>query len=138
MTTNTKTKDIKHNWILIDLKGETLGRVSTKIAGLLMGKGKPSFSPHLDLGDNVVAINSDQIAVTGKKLSDKKYYRHSGYPGGFREVSLGEQMAKDSRRVIEKSVKGMLPKNKLQDIRLRRLKVFKDEKHPYQAQLETK
>lgn len=135
MTTNPKVKEIVHAWHLIDLSGQTLGRVSTKIASLLMGKGKATFSPHLDMGDNVIAIDSDQIKVTGKKMENKKYYRHSGFPGGLREVNLGEQMEKDSRKVIEKAVKGMLPKNKLQDIRLRRLRVFKNETHPYKAQL---
>lgn len=133
--TNT---NIKHNWHLINLSGQTLGRISTQIAGLLMGKSKTAFSPNLDMGDTVVAINADQIKVTGKKMQNKKYYRHSGYPGGLREINLGELLAKDSRKVIEKAVKGMLPKNKLQDPRLRRLKVFKDEKHPYKAQFETK
>lgn len=127
--------ETKRNWHLIDLSGQTLGRVSTKIAGLLIGKGKVNQVSNLDQGDFVVAINSKDIQVTGKKLSDKKYRRHSGYPGGFREETLGELMAKDSRRVIEKSVKGMLPKNKLQAPRLSRLKVFKDDRHPYASQL---
>jgi len=127
----------KSNWHLIDLSGQTLGRVATQIAGLLMGKHKAAYFPNLDQGDYVVAINSDQIKVTGKKLADKKYYRHSGYPGGLKEVTLGEQMEKDSRKVIEKAVKGMLPKNKLQEPRLRRLKVFKDASHPYNNQLKT-
>ncbi len=126
---------INPKWHLIDLADKTLGRVSTQIAGLLIGKNKPTYSPNLDEGDFVVAINSDKITVTGKKLTDKSYYRHSGYPGGLRSITLGEQMKKDSRRVIETSVKGMLPKNKLQDPRLRRLKVFKDDRHPYAAQL---
>ena len=121
-------------WHLIDLSGQTLGRISTRIAGLLIGKDKATFSPNLDDGDFVVVINSDGIKVTGKKLTDKSYYRHSGYPGGLREITLGEQIKKDSRRVIEIAVKGMLPKNKLQDPRLRRLKVFKNAVHPYAAQ----
>lgn len=128
----------KPSWHLIDLKDQTLGRVATQIATLLMGKLKASYSPNLDQGDFVVALNSDQIKVTGKKMTDKSYYRHSGYPGGLKEITLGEQMEKDSRRVIEKAVKGMLPKNKLQTPRLHRLKVFKDDKHPYAAQLNIK
>ncbi len=100
----------KTNWHLIDLKEQTLGRVATQIATLLMGKQKASYSPNLDHGDYVVALNSDQIKVTGKKMEDKSYYRHSGYPGGLKEITLGQQMEKDSRRVIEKAVKGMLPK----------------------------
>ncbi len=135
MTTTTKAKEIKRNWHFIDLSGKTLGRISTEIALHLMGKNKTTFSPNMDDGDFVVAINAKDIVVTGKKLADKKYQRHSGFPGGFREETLGELMAKDPRKVIEKSVKGMLPKNKLQDVRLRRLKVYKDEKHPYAQQL---
>ena|SRR3989344_3765537 len=134
MTTPISSKDIKRNWHLVDLSGQTLGRVSTIIAELLIGKGKVNRAPNLDMGDFVVAINSSKIVVTGKKLSDKKYRRHSGYPGGFREETLGEMMEKDSRKVIEKSVKGMLPKNKLQAPRLTRLKVFKDASHPYLSQ----
>ena len=135
MTTPISAKEIKRHWHLIDLSGQTLGRVSTQIAAFLMGKGKVNQTPNLDMGDYVVAINAAKIKVTGKKLASKKYQRHSGYPGGFREETLGELMERDSRQVIEKSVKGMLPKNKLQSPRLRRLKVFKDETHPYKAQL---
>lgn len=134
-TLSTKQKDITRNWHLIDLKGQILGRASTEISGLLMGKAKVNQSDNLDGGDYVVAINSDEIKVTGKKLTDKKYYRHSGYPGGLKEATLGEKMAKDSRKVIELAVKGMLPKNKFQDPRLRRLKVFKNATHPYQSQI---
>ncbi len=135
MTTTLKAKEIKRNWHLIDLSGKTLGRISTEIALLLMGKHKATFSPNMDDGDFVVAINAKDIVVTGKKLANKKYQRHSGYPGGFREETLGALMIRDPRKVIEKSVKGMLPKNKLQDLRLRRLKVYKDEKHPYAQQI---
>ena len=135
MTTPISAKEIKRNWHLLDLSGQTLGRVSTIIAELLIGKGKVNLTPNLDMGDFVVAINAAKIKVTGKKLADKKYRRHSGFPGGFREETLGELMKRDPRQVIEKSVKGMLPKNKLQAPRLARLKVFKDEKHPYVQQL---
>ena len=136
MTTPISAKEIKRNRHLMDLSGQTLGRISTQIAALLMGKAKVNQTPNLDMGDYVVAINAKDIKVTGKKLADKKYRRHSGFPGGFREETLGELMARDCRKVIEKSVKGMLPKNKLQAPRLARLKVFKDEKHPYAAQLQ--
>lgn len=135
MTTPVSAKEIKRRWHFIDLSGQTLGRVSTVIAELLIGKSKVNRSPNLDMGDFVVAINAAKIKVTGKKLADKKYRRHSGFPGGFREETLGEMMEKDCRRVIEKSVKGMLPKNKLQAPRLTRLKVFKDDRHPYAQQL---
>lgn len=134
MTIPVSAKEINRRWHLIDLEGETLGRVSTIIAELLIGKSKINRSPNLDMGDFVVAINAAKIKVTGKKLADKKYRRHSGYPGGFREETLGEMMERDCRKVIEKSVKGMLPKNKLQAPRLTRLKVFKDDRHPYLSQ----
>lgn len=134
MTTPISAKEIKRRWHLIDLSGQILGRVSTIIAELLIGKSKVNLSPNLDMGDFVVAINAAKIKVTGKKLADKKYRRHSGFPGGFREETLGEMMEKDCRKVIEKSVKGMLPKNKLQAPRLTRLKVFKDDRHPYLSQ----
>lgn len=130
-TTTLKLSEIKRNWHLIDLSGKTLGRVSTQIAVLLIGKNKASYSPNMDDGDFVVVINAADIVVTGKKLAEKKYYRHSGFPGGLREESLGDLMKRDPRKVIERAVKGMLPKNKLQDVRLGRLKVYKDEKHPY-------
>jgi large subunit ribosomal protein L13 len=134
-TTTLKPTDIKRTWHLIDLDGQTLGRAASEIAKLLMGKGKALTASHLDQGDYVVAINSAKIKVTGKKLTDKKYYSHSGFPGGLREISLEQLMAKDSRKVMEKAVKGMLPKNKHQQDRQRRLKLFTDDKHPYANEL---
>lgn len=113
-------------WHVIDLKGKILGRVSTEIAKLLMGKDKATFTPNIDDGDYVIALNSDSLVTTGTKTLNKKYYRHSGYGGGFRELTLGEMMEKDSRKVLEISVKGMLPKNKLQDPRINRLNVYKN------------
>jgi large subunit ribosomal protein L13 len=130
-TYSPKAKDIKRNWHYIDLKSQVLGRAATKIASLLIGKDKPYFVPHLDCGDYVVAVNADKISVTGKKRKQKMYYRHSGYPGGFKQIPFERMMAKDSRKVIELAVRGMLPKNKLRDRRMRRLKVFLNEKHPY-------
>ena len=134
-TPTLKPTDITRKWHLVDLEGQTLGRVATSIATLLMGKGKVISGDHLDNGDYVVAINSDKIKVTGKKLTDKIYYSHSGFPGGLKELSLSQLMAKDSRKVIEKAVKGMLPKDKHQQDRLRRLKLFADAKHPYANEL---
>lgn len=134
-TTTLKPTDLKRNWHLIDLDGKILGRVSVEIAKLLMGKGKALTGAHLDNGDYVVAINSDKIKVTGKKLTDKIYYSHSGFPGGLKDITLGQLLAKDSRKVIEKSVKGMLPKNKHQQDRQRRLKIFAGDKHPYANEL---
>lgn len=134
-TTVTKQSEIKRAWHLIDLDGQVLGRAATQIARLLMGKDKADLSSHLDSGDYVVAINSDKITVTGKKLDQKRYYRHSGFPGNLKEITLKDKLAKDSRTVIELAVKGMLPKNKLQTPRLRRLKVFTDANHTYAAQI---
>lgn len=134
-TIPTKATDINRAWHLIDLKDQTLGRVSSKIAQLLIGKHKPNQSDNLDVGDYVIAVNSDQIHVTGNKMQTKKYYRHSGYPGNLKTATLSEKMLKDSRKVIELAVKGMLPKNKFQKKRLVRLKVFANDQHPYQGQL---
>ena len=134
-TTTLTHKDIERRWHLIDLSDQILGRAAVKIATLISGKGKILTGVHLDNGDFVIAINSDKIKVTGNKLSDKIYYSHSGFPGGFKELNLSQMMAKDSRRVIEKAVKGMLPKDKHQQNRLRRLKLFKDDKHQYSVEL---
>lgn len=133
--TSTNDKKQTHNWHLIDLDGQVLGRVSTQIAQLLMGKHKPTYLPNLDEGDFVVAINAAKIRVTGKKLSDKSYHSHSGFPGGLSSITLGDQMKKDPTKVIAGSVKGMLPKNHLQDRRMARLKIFVDAQHPYAAEL---
>ncbi len=138
MTTySPKVSEIKHFWHLIDANGQILGRLASEIATLLIGKHKPYFVSHLDCGDYVVVINAKEIKVTGKKETQKQYYRHSGYPGGFRQVTLKEQMAKDPRKIIEHAVAGMLPKNKLKDKRLARLKIFIDEKHSYESKLKT-
>ena len=134
-TTTLKPTDIKRTWHLIDLDGQILGRAAVQIATLLIGKGKALTGAHLDQGDYVVAINSAKIKVTGKKLSDKKYYSHSGFPGGFKAISLEQLLAKDSRKVIEKAVKGMLPKDKHQQDRERRLKIFTNDIHPYANEL---
>lgn len=130
-TYSTTPKNIKRTWHLIDLKGQILGRTATKIAVLLQGKHKPYYTPHLDCGDYIVAINSDKIKVTGNKLKNKIYFRHSGYPGGEKLIPLNKQLAKDSRKVIHLALKGMLPKNKLRALRLKRLRVFKDSTHNY-------
>ena len=130
-------KTIKRQWHLVDLKDQVLGRAATAMSQLLTGKLKPDYSPNLDSGDWVVAINAKEVRFTGGK-EDKKYYRwHTGYPGGFRERSLGEMMARDPRQVIRKAVSGMLAKNKLRSQRLRRLKVFADANHPYQDKFVT-
>lgn len=134
-STNMSANDITRAWHLIDLTDQTLGRVSTKIATLLIGKHKQSYVPHLDCGDYVVITNAAKFKVTGNKLKGKLYRSHSGYPGGFKEWTLGEQLEKDPKKIILESVKGMLPKNKLRAPRLKRLKVFVDEAHTYANEL---
>jgi len=134
-TTVTKGTLQNRKWHLIDLEGQVLGRVATKIASILMGKNLTTFSPNRDDGDFVVAINASKIVVTGKKLKDKIYYHYSGYPGGLRELSLETLMKKDPRKVIEHAVAGMIPKNKLRRIRLTRLKIFIDDQHSYNDQI---
>jgi len=131
-TKATKKAEIKRSWHLFDADGQILGRLATQIAGLLIGKGKVNYAPYLDGGDYVVVINAAKVKVTGRKSDQKMYRRHSGYPGGFRELTFRQQMAKDPRKIVLHAVSGMLPKNKLRSPRLRRLKVFTDEKHDYQ------
>jgi large subunit ribosomal protein L13 len=130
-TTVLKGNQVDRDWHLIDLQGQTLGRICTKIAQILMGKDKTTFSYHRDDGDYVVAINSSDIKVTGSKLKEKIYYHHTHWSGGLKELTLAEMLKKDSRKVITHGVYGMLPKNKLRDIRMTRLKVFADANHPY-------
>ena len=127
----TKLNEVDHGWHVVNLEDKILGRVASEIAQLLMGKHKPNTSLNLDSGDYVVAVNADKIKVTGKKLAQKSYFRHSGYPGGEKRRSLTEQMNLDAKKVIETAVAGMLPKNKLRDQRLRRLKVFSGQEHTY-------
>lgn len=133
-TYSAKPTEVEQRWYLIDAKGMNLGRLSTKIAELLMGKHKPTYSPNVVTGDVVVVINCAKIKVTGNKLTDKFYYRHSGYPGGLRETSLKEMLEKHPNRVIEHSVAGMLPKNKLKAEMLKNLKVYAAEEHKHDAQ----
>ncbi len=131
-TSSTKPNMIKHNWHLIDLNGQILGRIAVNIAILLQGKNKPYFVSHLDCGDYVVAVNAKAIKLTGRKLVQKSYFRHSGFPGGARVTPISEVLAKNPAKVIETAVTGMLPKNKLRQPRLNRLKVFAGAEHPYQ------
>ncbi len=127
-----RREDVQRQWHLYDLEGQILGRAAVEIAQLLIGKHKPNFTPHVDGGDYVVVINAAKLVVTGNKLEAKKYYRHSNYPGGFKEETLKEKLAKDPTKIVELAVKGMLPKNKLQQPRLRRLKVYLGADHPHQ------
>ncbi|HEX5456333.1 MAG TPA: 50S ribosomal protein L13 [Candidatus Saccharimonadales bacterium] len=133
-TYSAKPTDVERKWYVLDAGKLTLGRLSTQVAKLLMGKEKPMFTKHIDCGDYVIVINSDRLKVTGKKMDDKVYYKHSGYPGGLKELSLKEKMEKDSTDVIVRAVRGMLPDNKLRNPRLARLKVYKDENHGHSAQ----
>lgn len=133
-TYSAKPSDVVRAWYVVDASDATLGRISTKIAELLMGKGKPQFTKHIDCGDFVVVVNAQNVGITGKKLTDKKYYRHSGYPGGIKEKSLQEKMNEDPADVIMKSVRGMLPDNKLRPGRLARLKIYAEAEHQHEAQ----
>ncbi len=132
-TYQPKHKDIKRNWHMIDAEDEILGRMSTGAAILLMGKHKPTYSDHMDMGDYVVVINAQKVKVTGKKRKQKVYQKHSGYPGGFKEVTFEKMITEHPERVIELAVSRMLPGNRLRDKRMRRLKVFAGAKHPYKS-----
>ena len=134
-TTVVKGNQTKRNWHLVDLSGQTLGRVCTQMAQILIGKNNPSFSYHRDDGDYVVAINAAEIKVTGKKVKDKIYRHHTHWSGGLKELSFKEMLQKDPRKVIIHGVYGMLPKNKLRDRRITRLKVFVGADHPYADKL---
>lgn len=133
-TTLLKEKEAKHQWWIVDLSGKTLGRVATQIADVLRGKAKRNYTPSVDGGDFVVAINADKIHLTGKKWDDKKYYHHSLYPGGIKEKSAKELQARHPEALLTKAVKGMLPKNKLADKFLKKLKVYRGAEHPHAAQ----
>lgn len=133
-TYSAKPKEVTRDWYIVDAGGQTLGRLATVVATHLMGKHKAMYTTHIDCGDNVVIINAAQIVVTGNKLQDKKYYRHSGYPGGIKEVSLEKMMATHPDRAITNAIAGMLPKNRLQAERLKRLKVYAGAEHPHAPQ----
>ncbi len=133
-TYSEKPADVKRQWYLIDASKAPLGRVSTRAAALLIGKGKPTFTPHVDGGDYVVIINADKLVVSGSKMTDKIYYNHSGYPSGLRKRSLNVVMKSDPTEAITSSVRGMLPVNKLRDGRLARLKVYSGDQHKHLPQ----
>lgn len=130
----TKPEDIERSWWLVDAEGKILGRLASEVAKILRGKHKPYFAPHLDTGDYVIVINAAKIRVTGKKLDDKIYYRHSGYPGGLRSATLAEMLKKRPTRVIRLAVRGMLPHNRLGRAMIKKLKIYEGESHPHQAQ----
>lgn len=130
----TKAGDIHREWFLVDVEGQTLGRVAARIASILIGKHKPLFTPSLDTGDFVVVVNAQKVRVTGNKLTEKFYYRTSGYPGGLKSISLRDQLAKHPDRVIRSAVWGMLPHNKLGRAMLKKLKVYGGAEHPHASQ----
>jgi large subunit ribosomal protein L13 len=133
-TWNAKAEDVERRWFVVDAEGQNLGRLATRIADTLRGKRKPTYTPHVDSGDFVVVVNAEKIAVTGKKLDDKKYYRHSGYPGGLRVRTLREQLDRQPAEVIRTAVKGMLPRNRLARRQITKLKVYTGPEHPHEAQ----
>lgn len=134
-TISAKASDVVRKWYVVDLEGQTLGRAATKIAHILRGKHKAIYTPHVDTGDFIVVVNAGKLQVTGNKLAQKRYYRHSGYPGGIKEVTLQDQLAKFPERVITAAVRGMLPKNRLGRQMLKKLKVYSTPDHPHQAQM---
>ena len=133
-TYNAKPGEIQRDWSVVDADGRTLGRLATQIADTLRGKGKPQYTPHVDTGDFVVVINAEKIHVTGQKLDQKMYHRHSGYPGGLRSRTLRVQLERRPTEVLRKAVKGMLPKNKLAARQLVKLKIYAGPEHPHEAQ----
>ena len=135
MKTYVSHPDLRErNWVLVDANGLTLGRLATQIANALRGKNKPEYTPHVDTGDFVVVVNAEKIHVTGQKLDQKMYYRHSGYPGGLRSRSLREQLGRRPTEVLRKAVKGMLPRNKLARAQIGKLKIYAGPEHPHAAQ----
>ncbi len=127
-------KEIVKKWHVVDAEGQVLGRLATRVARLLTGKQKPVYTPFLDTGDHVIVVNADKIRLTGKKLTDKVYRHHTGYPGGLRQITAGEVLAKNPERLVREAVIGMLPKSKLGRAMRKKLKVYKGPHHPHQAQ----
>jgi large subunit ribosomal protein L13 len=134
-TYSLKAGEIEKAWHVVDADGETLGRLSTRVAALLMGKHKPTYSPHLDMGDFVIIVNADKVRLTGNKVEDKIYYRHTGYMGGLKETTLGEMLQRRPERVLELAVRGMLPRTKMGRHLLGHMKVYAGPQHPHEAQV---
>jgi len=132
-----KPTDRDRNWLVVDASGKTLGRLATQVADTLRGKRKPQYTPHCDVGDFVIVVNAEKISVTGNKLEQKRYYRHSGYPGGLRSRTLAEMLERRPEEVIRRAVKGMLPRNRLARAQLRKLKIYAGPEHPHVAQKPT-
>ncbi|MDQ3895259.1 MAG: 50S ribosomal protein L13 [Actinomycetota bacterium] len=133
-TWNAKPGELERRWFVVDADGKTLGRLAARIADTLRGKRKPQYTPHVDSGDFVIVVNAEKIAVTGKKLDDKIYYRHSGYPGGLRQRTLREELERRPTEVLRRAVKGMLPRNRLARAQIRKLKIYAGPHHPHEAQ----
>jgi large subunit ribosomal protein L13 len=129
-----KAENIKRDWYVVDAKDVVLGRLSTRVAGILRGKNKAIYTPSVDTGDFVIVVNADKVALTGRKLADKIYYSHSGFVGGLKEISAGKLLEKKPQDLIKKAVKGMLPKNKLARNMLSKLKIYAGSSHPHEAQ----
>ena len=133
-TVSMRAQDVQHSWYVVDAENKTLGRLATEVAHRLRGKHKAEYTPHVDTGDFIIVVNADKVRVTGNKEDKKKYYRHSGYPGGIKETSLGRLRETHPERIIETAVKGMLPKNPLGRAMYRKLKVYAGPEHPHAAQ----
>jgi len=133
-TVMAKSETVDRKWYVVDATNIPLGRVASQVAAVLRGKNKPIYTPHVDTGDYVIVINTDKMVLTGKKMEDKKYFHHSGYPGGIKEETYSDMMAKKSDFVLEKAIKGMLPKNSLGKKMFGKLKCYKGAEHPHQAQ----
>jgi large subunit ribosomal protein L13 len=136
-TFSPKPADVQPNWLIIDADDVVLGRLASHVAALLRGKHKPTFAPHMDMGDFVIVINADKVALTGSKLAEKLYYRHSGYPGGITATTYSEMVEKHPTRAVEKAIRGMLPKNSLGRAQIKKLKVYAGAEHPHAAQQPT-
>ena len=133
-TVSMRAEDVQRSWLVVDADGQTLGRLATEIARRLRGKHKAEYTPHVDTGDYVIVVNADKVRVTGNKTTDKMYYRHSGYPGGIKSISFAHLQQKHPEQIIEKAVKGMLPRNRLGRSMFRKLKVYAGSDHPHSAQ----
>jgi large subunit ribosomal protein L13 len=136
-TWNAKPGDVTREWYVVDAEGQTLGRLATRIADTLRGKDKPEYTPHIDTGDFVVVVNAEKIGVTGKKLDEKLYRRHSGYPGGLKERPLRDELERRPTEVLRKAVKGMMPRNRIARAQLTKLKIYAGPEHPHEAQAPT-
>lgn len=136
-TYSPKASDVTHDWLVIDATDVVLGRLASQAAALLRGKHKPTFAPHMDMGDYVIIVNADKVVLTHNKPQQKRVYRHSGYPGGIRSVTYGELLADRPERAVERAIRGMLPKNSLGREQLKKLKVYAGAEHPHAAQQPT-